>query len=194
MSFALKLDDKFTYADYLKWPENERWELIDGIAYDMTPAPSRRHQDVEMKLLGEIYSYLKGKSCKVYPAPFDVRLPEENEDDEFVGTVLQPDISVICDKNKLDEAGCKGAPDFIIEILSASTVKKDLTIKKDLYEKHGVKEYWIVDGWTNSIRVYLLKNNKYATANFYEADMSIKVNTVEGLTIHLKDIFDDEEE
>ena len=114
-----KTDQKWTYTDYLTWPEGERWELINGVAYNMSPAPSRRHQELSGELFRQIANHLKGKQCKVYDAPFDVRLSTAgNESDNYIDTVVQPDIVVVCDPSKLDERGCKGAPDIVIEISS----------------------------------------------------------------------------
>ncbi len=187
-----KLEEKYSYADYLNWDEG-RWELINGKVYNMSPAPRRMHQDVCGMLYRKISDYLDGKPCKVYIAPFDVVLADEKYKDKeniLIDTVVQPDISVICDESKLDDAGCKGAPDFIIEILSQSTAEKDATVKKKLYEKNGVKEYWLVDTWTKFIHVYLLKNGQYGFAKCYELDMELEVTTLKGLTIKVNDIFD----
>ncbi|MCU0288973.1 MAG: Uma2 family endonuclease [Acidobacteria bacterium] len=138
--------ERFTYAQYITWPDQERWELIEGIPYDMSPDPSRYHQEISMNLAFEINKFLKenGKKCKVYAAPFDVRLPESGQTDAETMSVVQPDISVICSPGKLDDKGCKGAPDFIAEITSLATIKKDMKDKLLLYEKHGVPEYWVI--------------------------------------------------
>ena len=154
MNAALKLPIKYTYADYCNWSEDERWELIDGEAYAMS-APSRLHQKILVELARQIGNYLEEKTCEVYVAPFDVRLPKRNEKDEQVDTVVQPDISVICDENKLDDKGCRGAPDWVIEILSPSNSFRDLDVKRKLYEQHGVKEYWIINPEENQLMVYL---------------------------------------
>jgi Uma2 family endonuclease len=143
MNAALKLPTTFTYADYCHWPEDERWELIHGEAYAMT-APLRIHQKFISELDRQIGNYLQGKPCEVYVAPFDVRLPKGKEADGRVDNVVQPDISVICDKSKLDAKGCRGAPDWIIEILSPSTALRDMDAKRNLYQTHGVREYWII--------------------------------------------------
>ncbi len=113
MGAAEQLQQHFTYADYAKWPEDERWELIEGVAYAMA-APSRIHQKYILEISVQIATYLRGKSCEVYPAPFDIRLPNHNEADAEVDTTVQPDLAVICDKNNLDDKGCRGAPDWII--------------------------------------------------------------------------------
>ena len=191
MSFPVKKQDtKYSYKDYLTWPENERWELIDGIAYNMTPAPSRWHQEISIALSNTFFNYLKNKPCKVYVSPFDVRLPAGNESDEEIETVVQPDILIVCDRSKLDSKGCKGAPDLIIEIMSPSTAKKDLKEKFDLYEKAGVKEYWIVDPNNKTVMVFKLdENKKYRKFDVYANEDSITVGIFEGLIIDLKEIF-----
>src|SRR5665647_2743669 len=123
---------------------NERWELINGQAYNMTPAPSRRHQEISGQLHTLFNNYLRGKTCRIYAAPFDVRLPQMQESYEQTSTVVQPDLVVVCDKTKLDQQGCKGSPDLVMEITSPSTFQKDLKEKFNLYERVSVLEYWIV--------------------------------------------------
>ncbi len=137
--------DFFTYADYLTWPASERWELIDGEAFAMTPAPGRTHQELSIALSSKIYAFFEDHECQAFAAPFDVRLPEADESEEFASNVVQPDIVVYCDQNKLDERGGKGAPDLAVEIMSPTSANRDLIDKMALYERHGVREYWIVD-------------------------------------------------
>jgi len=186
----LKKGTNFTYGDYVNWPQDERWELIDGYAYNMSPAPSRRHQQISVALIKSIAVYLDGKPCYVYHAPFDVRLPEADEKDEDIETVVQPDIVVICDENKLDDRGCRGAPDLIIEILSPATAPKDMKIKLSLYEKHGVKEYWVVQPIDNIILVFKLgKNKMYGKPEVYTEEDKIKTAILEGLEIDLSKVF-----
>lgn len=182
---------KFTYKDYLKWPDEERWELIYGEAWDMAPATTRKHQQISKKLLFQIEDYLKDKDCTVYYAPFDVRLPEHEEDnDKETDTVVQPDLLVVCDKSKLDEAGCNGAPDWIVEILSPSTAVKDLNNKYQLYQARGVKEYWIIDPSNNYLTVYLLDiSGKYFRSGVYSADSKVSSSTLPELTIDLTPVF-----
>ncbi|MEQ8221807.1 MAG: Uma2 family endonuclease, partial [Candidatus Eremiobacterota bacterium] len=121
-NLARKLEKKFSYADYLTWPEDERWEIIDGIAYNMSPSPSDIHQEVISQLLTELNLYFREKKCKVYPAPFDLRLSENKLDgDDKIYDVVQPDIMVVCDSSKISYKGCKGSPDIVIEVLSLST-------------------------------------------------------------------------
>jgi len=155
MNTAEKLPQRYTYADYTQWPDDERWELINGEAYAMT-APQRLHQDIVFELGAQIRNYLQGKPCKGYTAPFDVRLPRKNEADVKVETVVQPDLSVICDPAKLDRMGCRGAPDWIIEVLSPSTALKDMSTKRSLYELHGVQEYWLIHPEERWVLVYRL--------------------------------------
>ena len=132
---------RYTFADVLKWDESERVEIIDGEVVMMSPPPSRGHQEISGELFAQIYAYLKGKKCKVYAAPFAVRLFEQEGDSpEDVDTVVEPDISVVCDRDKLDQHGCKGAPDMVVEILSPSTRRHDRMTKFNLYQRAGVRE------------------------------------------------------
>jgi Uma2 family endonuclease len=160
MSIAEQLSKAYTYADYSQWPDGERWELINGDLYAMTSS-SRLHQDIVFELSAQIRNYLQGKPCKGYTAPFDVRLPYKNEADALVETVVQPDLSVICDQSKLDKLGCRGAPDWIIEVLSPSTALRDMNTKRSLYQQHGVQEYWIVHPEERWLMVYRLDDQGY---------------------------------
>ncbi len=157
-----KADKHYTYYDYLRWPDDERWELIDGEAWNMSPAPGRLHQYLVKEILWHIENYLRDRKCEVYPAPFDVLLPniEEMENEDSISSVVQPDISVICDPDKLNDRGCTGPPDWIVEIVSPYTAMKDFDYKRHLYEHHGVREYWIVDPGNKFVHVYLLKSGK----------------------------------
>ena len=148
--------ERFTYRNYRTWPDDERWELIDGHAWAMSPAPRRRHQEVSGRLFIDIGVFLKGKLCKVFEAPFDVLLPEGSEPDDEVDTVVQPDIAVVCDLSRLTERGARGAPDLVVEILSPSTSRKDQREKFDRYERAGVREYWVVDPAGQWLCVYRL--------------------------------------
>lgn len=146
--------ETYTYGDYVSWPDEERWELIEGRAYSMSPAPNREHQRLSGALHNQIYNFLSNSECQVYAAPFDVRLPDAGEPDNDVHSVVQPDIAVICDLSRLDDKGCRGAPDWIIEILSPSTAAKDQREKLALYEKHGVQHYWLVHPTDRVVTVY----------------------------------------
>ena len=187
-----KKDKKYTYGDYLNWPEDERWELMDGVAYDMSPAPSRIHQEILGEIFRVISNYLIDKNCKIYVAPFDVRLPKGYEKkEEEIDTVVQPDIVVVCDLSKLDDRGCKGSPDLVIEIVSPSTAPNDYIKKLDLYERHLVTEYWIVHPVDKIVMVYKLRNDgKYGKPEIYSEEYRIKVGIFGGeLSLELKTIF-----
>lgn len=186
-----KGNERFTYADYLTWPEEERWEIINGEAFAMSPAPGRRHQRLSGELFRQLANYLKGKPCQVFAAPFDVRLSERTGlTDEKIVTVVQPDIIVVCDKSKLDEQGCNGAPDFIIEISSPSTSKNDLTKKFDLYQRHGVSEYWIIHPAEQTLLVYKREvDGMYGRPDRYAGDDKVPVPLLGDLLIDLGEVF-----
>lgn len=183
-------DERFTYKDYLYWPEGERWELIDGVPYLMSP-PARLHQEVSGELFRQIANYLVGKDCKVYSAPFGVKLPKGDEKEEGdIDTVVEPDITVVCDKSKLDDKGCKGAPDLIIEITSPSSGRRDKLEKFNKYEAAGVKEYWIVEPEQKLVSVFTLgADGRYGRPDIYDENDSIKVSIFEHLTVDLKLVF-----
>lgn len=181
---------KHTYADYLTWPDNERWELINGLPYNMTPAPSIEHQRISRELVLQFAGYLASKTCEVFYSPFDVRLPLAQEKDEDIETVVQPDLAIICDRSKLDNRGCKGAPDLIIEIISPATAKKDMQEKFLLYERSGVKEYWLVFPLDRVIDVYALNEDiKYERTGLYQYPDKIKVGIFADLDIDLGSVF-----
>ena len=182
----------YTFADYLKWNDGKRYELIDGQVYILAPAPSPEHQRISGELYRQISNYLLDKDCQVFAAPFDVRLPEGEERDEEILTIVQPDILVVCDKSKLDQRGLKGAPDMVIEIVSPSTAGRDRGVKRDLYERNGVREYWLVDYSNKTIEVYLLnEGNRYGKPVVYSAEEKVPVNIFEGLEIELSLVFRD---
>lgn len=180
--------DGFTYGDYCGWPEGERWELIDGVAYDMSPAPTRRHQDYVVEISAQTVQQLRGTRCRTYVAPFDVRLPQTGESDEAVDTVVQPDVAVICDPSKLDEKGCRGAPDWIVEILSPRTAKKDQREKRDCYERHGVREYWLLHPTDRTLTIYRLTPAGYGKPDVLPLEGETPVAAIDGLSIHWPDL------
>ena len=183
MNTAEKLPQHYTYADYAQWPDDERWELINGEAYAMT-APQRLHQDIVFELGRQIGNYLQGKPCKGYTAPFDVRLPRKDEADAKIETVVQPDLSVICDPTKLDRLGCRGAPDWIVEVLSPSTTLKDMNTKRSLYELHGVREYWIIHPEDRWLMVYTLDaQDRYGKPDVFGMDEPTVVQRFADLSI-----------
>jgi len=159
----LDLTKQYTYADYLLWQFSERVELLRGFISKMSPAPAKTHQVISRKLTRYIDRYFEDKPCGFFVAPFDVRLINHNKStpDNKIFSVVQPDLCIVCDLEKLDEKGCHGSPDLVIEILSPGNSKKEMGIKFDLYEENGVKEYWIVEPAENSIFVYTLQNGKY---------------------------------
>ena len=184
---ALKLDTRFTYKDYASWTTDDRFELIDGVPYLMSPAPSYRHQIVIGAIYSQLAGYLKGKPCKVIVSPFDVRLNHDKGDD----IVVQPDIVVICDKNKLDDKGCKGAPDMIVEVLSPSSARLDTLVKFQKYQNAGVKEYWIVDPNIKTAVVHILKDGEYLTRVYSDTDI-IPVHVLSGCEINMQEVFDED--
>ncbi len=185
----MRRDGKYTYEDYLKWPEGEHWELLHGVAY-LGPAPSRAHQEVSTNLVRELSLFFKGGPCRVYHAPFDVRLTEDGIDEKDCNNVVQPDVSVICQEDQLDERGCKGAPDLIIEIVSPSSASLDYIKKKELYERHGVKEYWIIHPIDQILQVYTLKREgHYGIPKFYSSEDRVTSSIFIDLLVDLREIF-----
>jgi Uma2 family endonuclease len=159
---SLSADRLYTYADYMLWELEERVELIKGKIFNMSPAPSRIHQEVLGQLHLEIGTHFRRNKCSVYVAPFDVRLPKAGATaDEQVQTVVQPDLCVICDKSKLDERGCLGAPDLVVEILSPGNSKKEVRQKFEVYQEAGVREYWLVNYYERMVQVFVLKESKF---------------------------------
>lgn len=187
----LDLNGTYSYADYLLWKFQERVELFKGKILKMSPAPNKRHQIIARELYGHFFNFYKRNViCNFFPAPFDVRIPKKDAEDKEVFTVVQPDLCVICDPNKLDDRGCIGAPDLIIEILSPGNSKKEMKLKFELYEEAGVREYWIVDPNTESVLINVLENGKYNTQNPV-VDDEITSIIFPNLKIHTNDIFND---
>ncbi|MHB8125119.1 MAG: Uma2 family endonuclease [Desulfitobacteriaceae bacterium] len=183
-------DKKYTYADYLTWPEDERCEILDGVPY-MQSAPTWQHQSISRELMLQFGEYLRNKPCQVFAAPFDLRLPESEEKDEDVTNVTQPDIVVVCDTSKLKGTGYYGTPTLLIEITSPSTSKIDRLYKFNKYEKAGVREYWIVEPEVKIVSVFVLQNNgRYGRPDVYSEEDQIKVSVFPDLTIDLKPVFE----
>lgn len=189
----LDLNKRYTYADYLTWMDNVRRELLNGFINLMTPAPSRNHQRISTNLVSIFWNFLRNKSCEVYHAPSDVRLPKDKNghNDKTITTVVQPDIYVICDLSKMDDKGCLGAPDLIVEIVSANNSKRDIKDKFEIYQEHGVREYWIVNPNDENVTVFVLdKNEKFQFIGMYAGDDKIPVNIFNGdLRIDLSEVF-----
>jgi Uma2 family endonuclease len=156
---ALKQGERFTLDQWRSWPQDEHWELIDGIAYAMSPAPRIPHQNFAGEIFYSLRWFLEGKPCHPFMAPADVYLTDDSEDG--ADTVVQPDVMVVCDEGKVQDDGIHGAPDFVAEVLSESTAYKDWNIKKALYERSGVREYWLVSTETGSVFCYVLKDGHY---------------------------------
>ncbi|MCF8304717.1 MAG: Uma2 family endonuclease [Bacteroidales bacterium] len=192
-STELNIDKQYTYADYLNWMDDVRRELINGIVKLMTPAPSRKHQKISFNLTRVFGNYLVKRKCEGFSAPSDVRLPKNNKakTDKDIFTVVQPDLYVVCDLSKLDDKGCLGAPDFIIEIVSPERAKRDVREKFDLYEEHGVKEYWIVNPHDENVNVFVLDDNgKYQFRGMFAGDDKIPVHIFKGdLKVDLTEVF-----
>lgn len=183
MSLAIAKNQHYTYQDYCDWPDDVRYELIDGEPYLMSPAPCLPHQDIVGEIYRQVGNALRGKPCRPFIAPLDVRLPKNDEADERVDSVVQPDFLVVCDESKLDRRGVRGAPDWIVEVLSPSTASRDQIKKRELYERHGVKEYWLIHPTDRLVWVYTLQNGEYGKPGLYDLQGRTEVNVVPGLAI-----------
>lgn len=183
MGLALRDAEHHTYGDYLTWPEDVRYELIDGAAYLMAPAPARLHQEVVLEIARQAANALDGKPCRTYVAPFDVRLPRGAEADADVDTVVQPDVLVVCDPSKLDERGMRGAPDWVVEVLSPATAAHDQTIKLAAYERAGVPEVWLVHPTDRIVTIYRLSGAVYGRALIHELAGQLAVGRLPDVVI-----------
>jgi len=181
---AKKIGNGFTYRDYVRWPEDERWEIIAGEAHAMTPAPSIRHQRISRFLISSLHDFLKNRECEPFEAPTDVVFDERN--------VVQPDLLVVCDKSKITENNIQGAPDLIIEILSPSTALKDKREKKALYERFGVREYLIVYPGEEIVERYVLADGGFAPPDLFGWEETLPLATFPDLSLNLWEIFDRE--
>lgn len=181
---------KYTYADYITWPENERWDIIDGIPY-MQAAPTWQHQAISIELASQFNVYLRGKSCRVFAAPFDLSIPSGDESDESIFSYVgQPDIVIVCDKNKLRKTGYFGVPRLVIEISSPSTAKTDKIKKFEAFEKAGIKEYWIVEPDSKLVNVFILQeNNRYGRPEIFSDENTIQTSIFPNLIIDLALVF-----
>ncbi len=193
MQFSdLDLNKTYTYADYLKWTFDERLELIKGYIFKMSPAPAEFHQRVSAIVSNELYNYFKGKPCKVYSAPFDVRLVRKSATDKEIITVVQPDICVICDLSKIDKKGCLGAPDIVVEILSPGNNKTELKNKYEVYEEAGVKEYWIIEPQGKIfIRYFLNEKEQFEPTRLLTVGDEVTTSLFPGFTLNLDEVFAD---
>ena len=188
--FQLDLSKTYTYADYLTWQLDEFVELVKGKIHRRSPAPRRQHQKISGNFFGTTYAYLLDQPCEVYHAPFDVRLTTAGPNGNApLTTVVQPDICVVCDPAKLDDAGCLGAPDWIIEIISPKTAIYDTRDKFDLYEESGVGEYWIVFPGEQTVAAYVLENGRYQSCGAYFEPGRIPCHTLPALELQWEQVF-----
>ncbi len=190
----LDLSKRYSYADYLTWVFDDRVELFKGWVKKMSPAPNMSHQRISMNLAGTIWHYLEGRAYFTFTAPFDLRLIETLRSKGVkypasIYTVVQPDICVICDQTKLDEKGCMGAPDWIIEIVSPGNTKKEIDDKFEIYQENGVREYWIVQPTDETVTVFDLADEKYGFRKIYNNVDEAPVGIFPGFEIDLKEVF-----
>ncbi len=197
MELTLDPNRRYTYADYLTWLDDKRRELWHGIVQLMTPAPNTAHQKVTGRLHGFIFNFLRKNNskfpCEIFTAPFDVRFPEKGETDpQKIKTVVQPDLVIVCDKSKIDEHGCLGAPDLIVEVVSPRQGWRDAKQKFKLYEEYGVPEYWIVYPYEHTVHVFLLKDGKYQLEGIYTDRDKIPMRLFGGeFELDLAEVFED---
>ncbi len=195
MALAQRDQDLHTYADYLTWPDDVRYELIDGVAYAMAPpAPTLEHQDFAGEIYFQLRQALQGKPCRAFIAPLDVRLPKADEADEadeadgHVDTVVQPDVLVVCQPGKLDRRGVRGAPDLAVEVLSPSTASHDHVRKRRAYEQAGVREYWLVHPTDRIVTIYRLENGGFGKPDVFELSGETPVGVLPGVAIAWDDL------
>ncbi len=193
LSFSqLDLSKTYTYADYLTWSFQERVELLKGWAIKMSPAPNLKHQQVSGRLFLIIGNHIKGKPCQVFHAPFDVRLPlsADATTADKINTVVQPDITIVCDESKLDKHGCLGAPDVVMEILSPGNTKREMRDKLNIYQAAGIPEYWLIDPEHEFVLLYTLTTaGKYQSSLPFVAGDKIESNVIKGLSIIVGEVF-----
>lgn len=183
MGLPQSIAEYYTYGDYQSWPEDVRYELINGAPYAMAPAPTRTHQVLVGELFVQVKTALRGKPCQAFVAPFDVRLPHADEADERIDTVVQPDVLVVCDESKLDERGVRGAPDWVAEVLSPSSAKRDLIVKLAVYERSGVLEYWLLHPTDRLVTVYRLVDGRYGRPEISEMKDTLAIGVLPDVTI-----------
>jgi len=186
----LDFNKLYTYEEYYTWQFPERVELIDGQLYHLFPGPNAKHQEISMTLSIFWGNFLNGKKCKVYAAPFDVRFPKR--DGSKTNTVVQPDLCIICDLSKIEDRGINGAPDLVIEILSPSNSKREMTDKFNLYEREGVKEYWLIHPTEKWLMIYNLDNvHKYiGSKHFTLEDKNVASILFPDFNLDLERLFD----
>jgi Uma2 family endonuclease len=182
---VLKRDtDYHTYSDYLTWSRDYGDELVNGTAYVREPpSPSQSHQQLVLEIARQAANALEDKSCDVYVAPFDVRLPRSTEEDDLIDTVVQPDVLIVSDLKKVDARGVRGAPDWVAEVLSPGTASHDRTVKLSAYERAGVREVWLIDPSDRKLTLYLLEAGCYGPPTVLELKGRTQLTAVPGVTI-----------
>ncbi|OHE66256.1 MAG: hypothetical protein A2Z99_05710 [Treponema sp. GWB1_62_6] len=185
-SLALEPGKRYTYGDYRLWPEDERWELIGGVPYAMSPGPLRRHQRLVSLLITQLVNWFEGKPCMPLVSPLDVFLPEGAEERDDIDTVVQPDLVVVCDEAKLIDEGVMGGPDFVIEILSPSTAWRDQTEKRDLYERHGVREFWTINPETLDATIWLRQGEGFGVPCSGSLRVGLESTLFPGLVLKIR--------
>lgn len=188
MGLPKRKDAHYTYADYARWDDDQRWELIDGVAYLMAPAPTSIHQIIAFEVGYQVRNALKDASCKVLLAPIDVRLPRPGQADDETDTVVQPDVLVVCDPDKIDLRGVKGAPDWVAEVLSPSTAGHDQILKRQVYERAGVPEFWLIHPVDQVLTIYRLENGRYGIPDIRELTGATPIGPLPGIEIVWEDI------
>jgi Uma2 family endonuclease len=181
---ARQLDVRYTYSDYLTWDDGKRWEIINGEVWDMSPAPTLKHQNISRNIFYRFIRHFEGKECIPYDAPTDVVLDEDN--------VVQPDLLVVCDRSKLTDACVRGTPELIVEILSPSTGLKDRREKKALYERFGVREFILIDPANEIVERYTLRDGRYGSPDVFGWNESMSLTLFPELELNLWEIFDKE--
>lgn len=183
MGLPRRDDERHTYGDYRTWPDDRAYELVDGIAYAMVPAPSVAHQSIIVAMVRQIEQALEHGPCRVFVAPLDVRLPSGEEADDDTDTVVQPDLLVVCDRSKIDERGIRGAPDWVVEVISPATAAHDQIVKRALYERHQVREFWLVHPTDRVVTIYRLDQGRYGQPEVAELAGSTAVGVLPGVSI-----------
>ena len=180
--YAVKKENRYTWADYQKWPDEERWEILDGEAYMMSPAPTTRHQAILGALAREFLNYFHNKKCTTFLSPIDIKLSDED--------IVQPDIVVVCDNKQIKETHIEGAPALVVEIVSPSSAVHDRMRKMRLYAESGVKEYWIVTPFPSMVEIFLLDGKNYRMHSAYDRSQTLESATFKKLKISLSEVFE----
>lgn len=190
MTEPARRTERYTYGDYLRWTDDQRWELIDGAAYLMAPAPNWRHQELAGEVFAQLRNQLIGKPCRPAIAPLDVRLPKCDEADERVDTVVQPDVLIVCQSERIDRRGVRGAPSFVLEVLSPSSASHDQIRKRRVYERAGIAEYWILHPVDGVLTIYRRGSaESFAPPEIVEASGVIELSSVPGVSVDFAGLY-----